>query len=613
MFAITILLLDKTKCMATTEDDIHILHLDDEPELAELTAEFLQRQDGRINIDTATTATEALERVTEKQFDCIISDYDMPGQNGIEFLKTVREKYPSLPFILYTGKGSEEVASDAIAAGATDYIQKEAGTEQYELLANRIQNAVEQSNSKRAQQRAEQYFQAAGNIMLVLNTDGTVARINERGCDLLGYECSELIGSDWFNLVPETIEGEVTDVVSSFWDKDASPIQTTVNAIETKTGEQVVIKWHNTALQNKEGNTIGILSSGVDITERKQREEKIQELKNRFELAVKGGKLGVWDWDMQTDHVEFNREWAAMLGHSLDEIEPHLQAWKSRIHPDDIDAAEAALNEHIVGKTDFYTAEHRMKTADGDWKWIRDVGKIFERNQNDDPVRAVGIHIDINEQKSYEQSLEQERDRLDQFAGIVSHDLRNPLNVAQGGISLAQQECDSEHLDAATKAVDRSFELIEDMLDFARAGQAIRETEPVAIHDCANECWDMVETADADIKVDVESIIQADRMRLRQLLENLFCNAVEYGHKDVAVRIGSLPGGFYVEDDGPGIPQDERQEVWESGYSGCKNETGFGLSIVKEIVTAHDWEIRITEGSDGGARFEITGVEIIDE
>ena len=315
MFAITILLLDKTKCMATTEDDIHILHLDDEPELAELTAEFLQRQDGRINIDTATTATEALERVTEKQFDCIISDYDMPGQNGIEFLKTVREKYPSLPFILYTGKGSEEVASDAIAAGATDYIQKEAGTEQYELLANRIQNAVEQSNSKRAQQRAEQYFQAAGNIMLVLNTDGTVARINERGCDLLGYECSELIGSDWFNLVPETIEGEVTDVVSSFWDEDASPIQTTVNAIETKTGEQVVIKWHNTALQNKEGNTIGILSSGVDITERKQHEEKIQELKNRFELAVKGGKLGVWDWDMQTDHVEFNREWAAMLGH----------------------------------------------------------------------------------------------------------------------------------------------------------------------------------------------------------------------------------------------------------------------------------------------------------
>ncbi len=599
--------------MAAKQDIIHILHVDDKPELAELTAEFLRREDDRISTDTATSASEGLQRVTDNRFDCIVSDYDLPGQNGIEFLKTVRQKHPDLPFILYTGKGSEEVASDAIAAGATDYIQKKAGTEQYELLANRIQNAVEQSNSKRIQQRAEQYFEAAGNIMLVLNTDGTVARINERGCDLLGYECSELIGSDWFDLIPRTAEEEVTDIVSSFFDEDADSIQTNVNAIETKTGEQITIKWHNTALQDKEGNTIGILSSGIDITKRKQRKDEIQELKNRFELAVKGGKLGVWDWNMQTDHIEFNEEWAAMLGHSLDEIEPHLQAWKSRVHPDDIDAAEAALNDHIAGKTDFYTTEHRMKTADGDWKWIRDVGKIFERNEKGDPVRAVGIHIDIHESKSYQQSLEQERDRLDRFASIVSHDLRNPLNVAQGRISLAQKTCDTEHLDAATKAVDRSLELIEDMLDLARAGQTICETEPVAIHDTAQACWDTVETADAEIRVDLNSIIQADRSRLHQLLENLFYNAVEHGRKDVAVRMGCLSGGFYIEDDGPGIPRDKRQDVWESGYSGSKDGTGFGLAIVKEVVTAHDWEVRITEGSDGGARFEITDVEIIDE
>ena len=94
---------------------------------------------------------------------------------------------------------------------------------------------------------------------------------------------------------------------------------------------------------------------------------------------------------------------------------------------------------------------------------------------------------------------------------------------------------------------------------------------------------------------------------------NLVYNDVEPGRKDVAARRGCLSGGFYIEDDGPGIPRDKRQDVWESGYSGSKDGTGFGLAIVKEVVTAHDWEVRITEGSDGGARFEITGVEIIDQ
>ncbi len=115
--------------MAAKQDIIHILHVDDKPELAELTAEFLRREDDRISTDTATSASEGLQRVTENRFDCIVSDYDLPGQNGIEFLKTVRQKHPDLPFILYTGKGSEEVASDAIAAGATDYIQRSCGVD----------------------------------------------------------------------------------------------------------------------------------------------------------------------------------------------------------------------------------------------------------------------------------------------------------------------------------------------------------------------------------------------------------------------------------------------------------------------------------------------------
>jgi len=138
-----------------------------------------------------------------------------------------------------------------------------------------------------------------------------------------------------------------------------------------------------------------------------------------LELAIEGAELGVWDWDMTTDKVEFNEQWARMLGNSLDEIEPHLDAWEERVHPDDVDDVEAALDAHIAGETDYYDTEHRMRTADGDWKWIRDVGKIFERDSDDNPVRAVGIHIDIDERKQRERKLRQFGKAVEQTAHIV--------------------------------------------------------------------------------------------------------------------------------------------------------------------------------------------------
>jgi DNA-binding NtrC family response regulator len=126
----------------STQREIRILHVDDEPSITDLTATFLEREDDQFSVETATSADEGLELVTDRPPDCIVSDYNMPGTDGLEFLQAVREEDPDLPFILFTGKGSEEVASEAIATGVTDYIQKGSGTEQYELLANRTQNVV---------------------------------------------------------------------------------------------------------------------------------------------------------------------------------------------------------------------------------------------------------------------------------------------------------------------------------------------------------------------------------------------------------------------------------------------------------------------------------------
>ena len=134
--------------MALTSDSIHVFHVDDDRDFADMAAAYLRQEDTRFKISTASSAAEGIDRLSEKEFDCVVSEYNMPGLNGVEFLQTVRDLDQDLPFILFTGKGSEEVASEAISAGVTDCLQKRSGTEQYAVLANRIMNAVEKSRAE---------------------------------------------------------------------------------------------------------------------------------------------------------------------------------------------------------------------------------------------------------------------------------------------------------------------------------------------------------------------------------------------------------------------------------------------------------------------------------
>lgn len=155
--------------------------------------------------------------------------------------------------------------------------------------------------------------------------------------------------------------------------------------------------------------------------------------------------------------------------------------------------------------------------------------------------------------------------------------------------------------------------LLDDLLTLAREGDEVADREPVELGGFIVECWNTVGTGDATLDVDIERTISADESRLQQVFENLFRNAAEHGGPDVTVVVGELSNGFYVEDDGPGIPPEGRRDIFEAGYSTSDAGTGFGLSIVREIIGAHGWDIRMTEGDSGGARFEITGVDFVTE
>ena len=211
--------------------------------------------------------------------------------------------------------------------------------------------------------------------------------------------------------------------------------------------------------------------------------------------------------------------------------------------------------------------------------------------------------------REYRRRLEAQNDRLERFASMVSHDLRNPLNVATSHLELLRDEHESEHVDEIGRGLNRMEGLIEDILLLARQGEEIGERSDFDLSTAARQAWSGVVTDEGSLSIADDRVVSADESRLVQLFENLFRNAVQHADGGVEVTVGSLPEGFYIEDDGPGIPPDEHEQVFDQGYTGNPDGTGLGLSIVSEIVEGHGWEITVTESASGGARFEITGLD----
>jgi signal transduction histidine kinase len=271
---------------------------------------------------------------------------------------------------------------------------------------------------------------------------------------------------------------------------------------------------------------------------------------------------------------------------------------------------------------DVYSAEDEVQLMiDSEPKEYEiEISSVY--SAGDRPVGRLFLLHDITDQKHRQRELERQNEQLEQFASVVSHDLRNPLNVANGYVQIARDKYeDDEVIDEIAQSHDRMETIIEDVLALAREGEEIDEFEPVDLPGAAREAWENVDTKDATFECTVEETIAADSTRLSRIFENLFRNALDHGPDDATLSVGSIEMesddtlatgveyGVYVADDGPGIPDDQQDEVLEAGHTTAEDGTGLGLSIVQSIVEAHGWEIAVAESESGGARFDITGVQ----
>jgi len=234
------------------------------------------------------------------------------------------------------------------------------------------------------------------------------------------------------------------------------------------------------------------------------------------------------------------------------------------------------------------------------------ISPLYDRR--DVPIGRLFLVSDITEQKRRQRELERQNEQLERFANVVSHDLRNPLNVASGKLELGMATDDPDHFEAVADAHERMNRIIDDVLEIARQGQQVGTWDRVSLAAIATDAWETVEKARATLEIEGDRELDANEARLRRAFENLFRNALEHGGAEVTVRVGATEDGFFVADDGPGIPPADRPSVFDEGFTTEENGTGFGLAIVQSIVEAHGWEIDVRESAAGGARFDISDV-----
>jgi PAS domain S-box-containing protein len=542
------------------------------------------------------------------------TDYNPTNQNTIEFYhpdarETIREAFAraveegdpyDIKLRLITPEGNTRwVRIQGVPQTKDDEITRIRGT---------IQDITEQKEREQELESERRFIQQAidslNDLFYVLDKDGSIRQWNDSVSEVTGYKESEIESMRAVEFFPT----EDREPIAKAIERTLKEGKATMEAdVLTADGKRIPHELTGARLTDEDGNTTGMVGLGRDITERKEREQRLRHERERYSTLFETLPTPVLHGKAEDDKpvVQMvNSAFEETFGYDAEVITG--ERLHEYILPDDSTGNAEGLNQRIIDKGDIST-EVQRETIDGTRTFQLDVNT---RSTESGDIHGYAVYTDITERKEYEQELVAQKEQLEELADVIGHDLREPLSVAEGSLELVQKTGDSDHLDRVADAIDRAQTLLEDLLTLARAGSQVGEIESVTLADVAEQSWQTVETKSATLEIHTELLICADRSRLQQLFENLYRNAVEHGGRGVTISVGTMDGGFYVADTGCGIPEVESEQIFETGFSTSADGTGFGLRIVEKIAEAHGWEITVIDSERDGVRFEFTDVEL---
>ncbi len=466
---------------------------------------------------------------------------------------------------------------------------------------------------------------------------------SDRMFELLGYKPDEIDASmsSWAQLVhPDDYKPTMLAVQKHL--KERTPFVTEYRCRYAG----AAYRWYRVkgqALWDENGKPLRMAGSLTDISEEKYHSEKLKAANARLQLALLTTNTGLWDWSLVDDKTYFSDSWYTMLGYAPGELPMNLETWKKLCHPEDLEKAMVEIQKYMSGETDIYRSQQRLRKKDGSWMWIEDVGRIVEWDEDAEPLRMIGVHIDIEALKDKEAELKIAREEAlkasqakSDFLANMSHEIRTPMNGVIGMSELLLETALTEDQQELASTVHKSAEIlltiINDILDFSKIEAGKIELSPFAFQ--LREFFEELEqlhrlrleqkhiTLVWEIDEAIPERVICDPDRLRQVLINLIGNALKFtpdgGAIVVSVEKLSQKGDeqrlkFSIVDTGIGIPEEKQQgifDAFEQADSSTTREyggTGLGLAISARLVKlmGGDIELESREGRGSVFSFDI--------
>jgi len=602
---------------------------------------------------------DALDCLRQEAPDVVLLDLGLPDSCGLEAVAALQPWMDRIPIVVFSGLEDEQTAFAAVQQGVQDYLMKDSVDSA--VLSRVVRYAIERKEHQRRLRTAEERYRLIfeNSAVAIMMTDESLRLVswNQVTETLLGMDHADLYRRHVKTLHPEAEWPRIhTDPVE---------LEGMQRHLETKmirkTGEIIDVDMSLSVLADARGAVTGGICVIRDITARKRADIILKEREERLNLAISGGDLATWDWDIATGHIDINPRWAEMLGYTPDELEPQIDTWKNLAHPDDLPGTLAVLNAHLVGQIPVYEAEHRLRHKSGQWVWVLARGRVLERDEEGRPLRACGTHLDVTERKEVEARLKSAKEQAEQmsqelleattranemaaraeaanaaksqFLANMTHEIRTPMNAIIGFSDvLAEQDLVADqkrYIDLIRDSGRHLLKLINDILDLSKieAGRLRVERRSCQLAEVLDSVKAMMRTLaqkkGLEFKVmrspDVPDLVHTDVSRLWQCLVNLISNAIKFtqtGHVHVRVTLDGERSDpclrFDIEDTGIGIPPEMQEAIFDAftqadGTTTRKyGGTGLGLSITKKLIELLGGTVFLRSRPGHGSVFTLT-------